>query len=146
MSKKLCIIVADNEEDLNLLKEFKQNNNLSKKASSSLETLKNKEERNSVIKSICIKEGPNIKDVCLIEGQKDIKKCTISFAVLENKLKKRPLLNLATDYAMNNLNMEEVYVVLDKNDASLLNTLETNNFESLGDVEGNLTYLKEKTF
>ena len=155
MPKKICIANPFNDDEVRLLKEFEKNNNLNLKIFSFLNSIKEnktKEEyaeslkqENSIIQSIYIKDGDFIKDCCFLEAQKDIKKCTISFSLLQKKMKSRILLNFATEYAFNILKMQEVFIILDNNDTDLERALQKNNYENLGDVDGFKTYLKEKS-
>ena len=78
-----------------------------------------------------------------VQGYKDIKSCTISVA--SNKKKKRKILSLATDYALNTLGMETVYLRINPDDNNVIKYLEDNKFECLGDEKGSIIYLKEKT-
>ncbi len=155
MPKKICIANPFNEDELNLLKEYEKTNNLHSKILpflNSIKEAKTKEEyekslteENDIIQSIYIKDGNFIKDCCFLEGKKDIKKCTISFSELQKKAKTRQLLTLVTDYALNTLNMQEVFIILAKDDTNFQQILEANNYENLGDVNGFATYLKEKS-
>ena len=156
MSKKLCIVNPFKEEDFKLLEDFEQDNNIKAKIYSYLKSIKetmSKEEyekkqknHNDVIQGIYIKDGNYIKDCCFLEGQRDIRKCTISFSPLRKNLKKRFLLSAVTDYALNTLNMEEVFISLEKEDLKTLKQLEQNNYENIGKVNGYLIYLKEKNY
>ena len=66
----------------------------------------------------------------------------IYFAPLSQK-KKRPIINLAADYALNILGMEEVFVSIKSTERPLIDSLEQS-FENLGEEDGYVTYLKEK--
>ncbi len=155
MRNNFCIINPFSETDLTLLKEFAKNNNLNtkiisfynfiKESKTEEEYQKEIQEQNNIIQSLYIKDGSFIKDCCFLEGQRDIKKCTITFSPLLKQQKSRILLQIATDYALNTLNMEEVFIALDKKDTSLLKILKDNNYENLGDINGMPTYLKEKS-
>ena len=90
-----------------------------------------------------------LEDTYTINGaefKRDIRKCTISFSPLRKNLKKRFLLSAVTDYALNTLNMEEVFISLEKEDLKTLKQLEQNNYENIGEVNGCLIYLKEKNY
>ena len=56
---------------------------------------------------LLIEEG-KIIDGCNIQGARDIKTCTIFFAPINQR--NRPLITQATDYALDGLGMEEVFV------------------------------------
>ena len=57
---------------------------------------------------------------------------------------KRKIVSLASDYAFDVLNVEEVFVEVSSEDKSLENYLESHNYENLGDQDGKIIYLKEK--
>ena len=111
MQKKLYIASPYLDDEFDLFNKQETENNIKQKISSYLKSIKetmSKEEyekqqqkQNNIIQGIYIKDGNYIKDCCFLEGQKDIKKCTISFAPLKKNLKKRALLSAATDYALN---------------------------------------------
>ena len=153
---KLCIVNPFKEDDFKLLEKFEEDNSIKTKVYSYLKSIKqtmskeeyttNQKNYNDVIQGIYIKDGNYIKDCCFLEGQKDIRKCTISFSPLRKNLKKRLLLSAVTDYALNTLNMEEVFISLEKEDIKTLKQLEENNYENIGEVNGCLIYLKEKNY
>ena len=84
----------------------------------------------------------SITDACIIYASKDIKTCNIYFAPLSQK-KKRPIIDLAAEYALNVLGMEEVFVSIKATEKTLIDSLEQS-FENLGEEDGYVTYLKEK--
>ena len=62
-------------------------------------------------------------------------------------MRSRRLVPLATDYAFEVLGMEDVFVTVDgSTDHELMENLELNGFENLGENDGNIMYLKEKQF
>ena len=84
-----------------------------------------------------------IKDICYIEGERDIKTCNISFPPIKTKLKNRRLISLATDYSIHTLGMKEIFIKTASNDRNMIENLEAKGFESLGEEKGNVIYLKE---
>ena len=87
-------------------------------------------------------ENGKIVDGCNIQGARDIKTCTIFFAPINQK--NRPLITQATDYALDGLGMEEVFVSIKVTDKNMIGNLESRDFENLGEEDGYVTYLKEK--
>ena len=83
-----------------------------------------------------------IVDGCNIQGTRDIKTCNVFFAPITQK--SRPIINLATDYALNGLNMEEIFVSIKSTNKNMITNLESRDFENLGEDDGYITYLKEK--
>ena len=63
---------------------------------------------------------------------------------MNNKSKRRYLPELAANYALDTLGMEEVFVNVSEDDNNMINYLELKGFENLGEVEGNILLLKEK--
>ena len=88
------------------------------------------------------KANNQVRDVFFIQGLKDIKTCNIIW-LNPNTTGKRVLITIA-DYAIDVLGMEEVFIRVDKNNKSLVKYLENNEFESLGEEEKDIIFLKEK--
>lgn len=105
---------------------------------------KNKKLSNEIKESLFLEFNSKVIDLCYIEGEKDIKACTISFAPLKKKLKKRDLIGIATDYAINHLKMEEIFVKVSPEDKTMIGILKQNGFENLGENEGEIVFLKER--
>lgn len=97
--------------------------------------------KNEFEKIIFVEKDNKITDCCYIYGEKDIKQCRITPI---NSNKKREMTILATEYALNNLGMEEVFIPVDKDDNSMITYLELREYENIGEVEGNILLLKEK--
>ncbi len=87
-------------------------------------------------------ESGKIIDGCNIQGTRDTKTCTIFFAPIVQR--NRPLITQATDYALDGLGMEEVFVSIKVTDKNMIGNLESRDFENLGEEDGYVTYLKEK--
>ena len=105
---------------------------------------KNKKLSNEIKESLFLEFNSKVIDLCYIEGEKDIKACTVSFAPLKKKLKKRDLIGIATDYAINHLKMEEIFVKVSPEDKTMIDILKQNSFENLGENEGEIVFLKER--
>ena len=63
--------------------------------------------------------------------------------VIKTKLKNRRLISLATDYSIHTLGMKEIFIKTASNDRNMIENLEAKGFESLGEENGNIIYLKE---
>lgn len=133
---------------------FEKENEISTKTSSFLSKTKgniSQEEydaqrkiSNEIETSLFIELDNVIKDICHITGEKDRKVCTITFADIKTKLRNRRIITLATDYALDSLGMEDVFVSIQQDDQNMITNLEARGFESLGEEAGKLIYLKEK--
>ena len=66
-------------------------------------------------------------------------------AHIETK-RKRKLIKQATDYALNILGMEEVFVNISTTDEKLMTSMELEGYEPITDETGNLFFLKDKGF
>lgn len=138
----------DNSQ-LEKIKVFEEENNcLDKPSKNIMEIIKNtsREEyydsnKNEFEKIIITEEDNAITDCYYICGEKDIKQCKIISITKTHK--KRKTTELVTDYALNNLGMEEVFIPLSKEDESMITYLELSGYENLGEVDGNILLLKE---
>lgn len=153
-TERLYIADPFNDEHIRLFIEFEKEHELSSSASKYLENTKNEKEEkeyyrqnkssNEIEQSLFTQEKEKIKDFCHIHGEKDIKSCNIAFAPIKTKLRNRRLITLATEYALNVLGMQEVFVLATDSDKVLVANLEAKGFESLGSESGITTFLKEK--
>ena len=100
--------------------------------------------KNELEEVLFTEKSSKITDCCLIQGEKDIKKCKIIPLNISDKNKRRHLLDLAANYALDTLGMEEVFVNLGEDDNGMINYLELKGFENLGEVNGSILLLKEK--
>ena len=102
-------------------------------------------ESNEIHESLFLQDEEAITDTCHVQAEKDMKSCRIFFAPIN--MRSRRLVPLATDYAFEVLGMEDVFVTVDgSTDHELMENLELNGFENLGENEGSIMYLKEKQF
>lgn len=149
--------IADpyNDEHLRLISDFEEVNGITTVTSTLLRNIrqtrteeKYKEEvkeSNEIHQSLFLQDENNITDTCHVQAEKDMKSCRIFFAPIL-ATKNRKLISLATDYAFDVLGMEDVFVTIsaDNADKQLMEGLEINGFENLGEDNGNIMYLKEK--
>jgi len=140
-STRLFPIDPCNLKHIELLDEFEKENNYG----TPIGKFKNKQESsNDIYMELVLEEKSKVQDICHIEGYKDVKSCTISF--LPKKKKKRKIVSMATDYALSTLGMESVFLKINPEDTNLLEYMNTNEFECLGDEKGSIIYLKEKQY
>lgn len=150
----LSIVNPFDNNHLVKIDNFEKENEIGTKTSDFLTKLKEsmtkeeyelqKKSSNDIETSLFLEMDDSVKDVCHIKGEKDRKTCTITFAEIKTKLRNRRMITLATDYALNSLGMEEVFVSIDKEDKNMIMNLEARGFESLGEESGIIIYLKEK--
>ena len=154
--ERLYILDPYDNDHVNLLMNYEKENKVSTKSLETLlkvrESLSKEEYQelkkniNDIEMSLILEESGTIKDLCFIQGEKDIKTCKLFFTTIVPKTKTRKLLNLATDFALNTLGMESVFVLTNKEDKVMHTSLENRGYESLG-VEGDsIIYLKEQEF
>lgn len=131
---KLSLLDMSNKNHLEMLKNYTKKNNI--KVNLEIKTDDSNEINSYVFESI----SNEIIDICLIQCQKDIRLGTITSV---GETKKELILEVAS-YLLNILNMESVFVRVDKNNKKLIKYLEDNSFESLGTEEDETMFLKEK--
>lgn len=149
--------IADpyNDEHIRLFANFEEANAITTVTSTLLKNIrqtrtedKYKEEvkqSNEIHQSLFLQDEEQITDTCHVQAEKDMKSCRIFFAPIN--MRSRRLVPLATDYAFEVLGMEDVFVTVDgSTDHELVENLELNGFENLGENDGNIMYLKEKQF
>ena len=149
--------IADpyNDEHIRLIAGFEETNGITTVTSTLLRNIrqtrtedKYKEEvkqSNEIHQSLFLQDDEKITDTCHVQAEKDMKSCRIFFAPIN--MRARRLVPLATDYAFEVLGMEDVFVTVDgSTDHELIENLELNGFENLGENDGNIMYLKEKQF
>ena len=137
-AERLFILDQQNEDHIRLLDEFQTENNIDLSY-----CLKQDEDSNSINECLFIEESSKMRDFCQIQGVKDLKKCNINVARIETKRKRRLIPN-AIDYALNTLEMEEAYVNISPKDERLAMNMELDGYESIGEQDGNLVFLKER--
>ncbi|MBR4617822.1 MAG: hypothetical protein IKO49_00725 [Bacilli bacterium] len=139
-----------NQELINLLNKYdKKNNTNYKHILDNIVDNKSKEEyelyrmTSPVVKSIfCSYDGGSIKNVCFAEYQTDLK----NFKVYVDNLNVK-IYNDITKFAFKNLGMEEVIVLIESANESVINTLLNDGYIPLFDKNDNkdhLTFIKEK--
>ncbi len=149
--------IADpyNDEHIRLITDFEQTNGITTVTSTLLRNIRQTRteekykaearESNEIHQSLFLQYENYITDTCHIQAEKDMKSCRVFFAPIEGTRNRR-LVTLATDYAFDVLGMEDVFVTIssDQRDRLLSENLLDKGFESLGENEGTIIYLKEK--
>ena len=104
----------------------------------------NKEDNsNEFDKYIYTEKDNQIHSIFLIQCLRDIKTCNVIW--LNADLSRKSIIKDATNYALEILGMEEAFINVANNNPNLIKYLEKNEFESLGEEDGNIIFLKEKT-
>lgn len=150
-SERLFLIDPYNEEHLNMIETFEKQNNITNKIRNVLKRIRfnipkdeydnNNSTSNEINEFLFLEENSAIKDICHIHYEKDLKTCKIVFMPLQNKIKNRHLITLATDYALQTLNMEVAFLLFSQDEKR---HLEEKGYEYLGEENGSIIYLKEK--
>lgn len=153
-TEKFFIADPYNEKHIQLFEQFENKHSISTTATSRLKEIASlyskteyqiiTKESNNVEQILFLESNDSIVDTCHIQGEKDIKTCTLYFSPINILAKNRPLLTLSLDYAFNVLGMEEIFVATTTTDKNLRENLESRGFENLGEDGGNIIFLKEK--
>lgn len=136
---KLFPIDPNNLKHIDLLDKFEKENKISTPIGI---YTKQDNTSNDISIELVLEEQKKVSDICHLQGVKDMKSCTISF--LKKDKKKRKIVPLATSYAIDMLGMEEVFIKINPDDKNMLEYMEENNFECLGNEKGSIIYLKER--
>jgi len=150
--ERLFLLDPYNDAHLDKIIVFENENNIIDKPSLYIKKIResiSKEDyydpnKNELEEIIFTEKNNKITDCCYIQGEKDIKQCKITPLNINDKNKRRHLVENATNYALDTLGMEEVFIKADYNDNSMINYLELKGFENLGEIEGSILLLKEK--
>ena len=131
MSSSLFQLDFTNEDHIRMVKEYEKGNNI--------KIIEEQPNNNEIYMYLFTIKDNKIKELCLLQGQKDIKTCTITY----NKDCKKIILS-ATNYALDILEMEEVFIKTKEDDKNIIKYLSDNGYECLGEEQGNIIYLKER--
>ena len=133
---KLDLLDTSNDKHRKMIKEYEQRKGI--KLDLDIINNSNSNELNAYIYS---SDEEKIKDICLIQCQKDIKTATI---INIDKDTSKTILPVTSNYLINTLGMESVFIRVDMDDKQIMKYLEEKGFESLGDENGDIIYLREK--
>ena len=101
-----------------------------------------KKESNEIDEVLYTIEDSRIKDYCHIYGEKDRKMCTITFPI--SGIKRKNAVSKFVNCAQHDLGIKEVFIKVDSNDKNLIKNLDDLGYESLGEDNGSIIYLKEE--
>lgn len=151
-TEKIFLANPYNEEHLKLIDEYEIKSGNGRKMTSRLnniratytkeEYLDQRKNKNEIEEILLSMKDSKIFGVCYIVGERDIKTCRITF--FSDISKHRKLIIQATEYALNNLGFQEVFIKIDKNYKQIIDYLSTHGFESLGEENNTIIFLKEK--
>ena len=154
LAERLYLVDPFNDNHLEMIREFEQEHNLSsnylktigkiRASASKEEYLQKKKKRNEIEEDLFIVKDSKIIDYCHITGEKDIKTGRIIPASLKELERKRRIISLATDYAMDTLGLEEVFVEINPANKGLIDYLEKKGYENLGEENDRIICLKER--
>ena len=150
--ERLFLLDPYNDSHLEKITAFEKENNCQNKPSEYIKKIRetvsqidySDPNKNDIEEIIFTEKAGKITDCCFIHGEKDIKKCYVTPLSISNKNKRRHLPELATNYCLDTLGMEEVFVNTDEDDNNMITYLELKGFENLGEVNGKTLLLKEK--
>lgn len=152
--ERLFLLDPYNNKHKEMILSFEKENSLTDKPSITIDKIinsidketyyNNKKENNEINEILFMEKENSITDCCYINGEKDIKTCKIIPLNINNKNKKRRLLLLAANYALNTLGLEEVFIDVKEEDNNNINYLTQNGFENLGADNGKIIFLKER--
>ena len=122
----LYVVNPYNDTHIQMLKEYEKTNEMSTNLSEQLkqmvssipeeEYLKTKKNRNEIEERLFLEKDSTMIDSCLIQGEKDMKTGRISLSPKKGITKRRKIVSLAINYALNTLNLEEVFIMIDPTD------------------------------
>ena len=150
----LYVVNPYNDNHIQMLNEYEKRNEMSTNLSEQLkqmvfsipeeEYLKNKKNRNEIEERLFLEKDSTMIDSCLIQGEKDMKTGRISLSPEKGITKRRKIVSLAINYALNTLNLEEVFIMIDPTDKETITYLKQNGYECLGEEQGNILFLTEQ--
>lgn len=150
----LYVVNPYNDTHIQMLKEYEKTNEMSTNLSEQLkqmvssipeeEYLKAKKNRNEIEERLFLEKDSTMIDSCLIQGEKDMKTGRISLSPKKGITKRRKIVSLAINYALNTLNLEEVFIMIDPTDKETITYLKQNGYECLGEEQGNILFLTEQ--
>ncbi len=154
--ENLLIANPYNDNHMKLFDKFEKINHLSEKNTSYTSFMKSirlaySEEdyqkiqwkKNEIYQIVFSMEKNQIKDSCYIREERDRKICELYFAPL-NTEKNRQILTDVSNYVLDKLGMEQVFVSISPLDSKLKSSLELKGFENIGIVNGELKFIKGK--
>ena len=143
-NEKTCIFLTSRENHLQMIYNFIAEKNIKQEFINDIINKKAIKE-NEIDLCLFTEEKGRIKDICRLQGVKDIKAISIILPEINEK-KKRTIVIKAAEYALNSLGMEEVFLKVSSDDKQTKEYLEKLGIESLGEEENNIIFLIEKDY
>ncbi len=97
----------------------------------------------TINESLYLLKDFDIIDSCNITANSDIRSCILTFPKIKKEGPRR-MIGIATDYALDSMDMEESFVFAEKEDKSMIHTLNRLGYEYLGEEEKMETFVKDK--
>ena len=94
----------------------------------------------SIQKTLYLFNGYDVVASCYIEGNKDIGNCILVFPKIEEL---REIIERATNYALDDMGMQESFVFVEKKDKKTMQILSTLGYESLGEEGEQVAFVKD---
>ena len=150
--EKLLTIDPYNSNDKKKVEAFEEEQGLGNIVSSALDSITSsfseeeyqnmKNHSNTIEEYLAVLEGESIKDLYLIQGEKDRKTCQVSMI---GKPKKRKMIIIITEYILNRLKMLEVFIKVNTSEKEMIKYLKSLGYENLGEEQETTIFLKEKS-
>lgn len=105
--------------------------------------LEEKKEKNEIEEYLFIEQNTKVIDICHVQGEKDIKTGKITTPIFLPK-QRRKIILFATDYLLQTLGLEEVFIEVNPNDKKIIDFLSKEGYENLGEEQRKIIFLKEK--
>lgn len=128
---------AYNSDNSNIIDYLNKARSLSRK-----DYLNMKKESNEIEEVIYLTEDSRIKDYCYVYGEKDRKMCTITFPI--SGIKRKTAISKFVNSAQHDLGIKEVFIKTTTSDKNLIKNLDDLGYESLGEDNGTIIYLKDE--
>jgi len=152
-TERLYLVDPYNDKHREMIKEFEDNNSFTH-ISSNLEKIinsvskeeyqKEKIQKNEIEEILFLEKDSKIIEMCYVHGEKDIKIAKIMIIPTKEKEKLKKMISLTTDFTFQNWHIEEIFIEVDGNDKTIMNYLESEEYENLGEERGKTIYLKER--
>ncbi len=152
MSKQtLSIANPYNQEQMKAIAIFESENDLENSLTSQLQVIsshytkeeyeKKIKEANEVEQYLLLIEDSKVIDYCLLDVYKDIKSCYLSLPSSKKVSRSRKMLLEASEYA-SSLGMLEVFTTISSSDYALLEVIENDGYENLGEENGITSFVR----
>ncbi len=154
-SKGLIVVNPYDNNQMKSVASYEANNNLDKAITEPLEDIKKtyteKEYEDQIRKAnefeqfLFLEDSSNYVAGCMIYCYKDVKSCFLTLLPAKTDSKKREMIKKTIFYAINGLDMEEVFINISSNDNKTALTILELGFEDLGGDNGNNIYMTDRS-